>query len=176
VTADRDVAALLARVSGGLFQQAWVVDDLPAAEDAMRKTLGCGEFTKFRMDEPWTLRGEPVSCPLDLGFARSGNMQIELMQPLGNVGVQAEFLAERGAGPHHFGVLVADLDASLAAAAEDGFPAVMHGQFAAVRLAFVDTLETLGIYIELIEDPQGLLWATAPWRDDRPDWTQRRIQ
>jgi methylmalonyl-CoA/ethylmalonyl-CoA epimerase len=161
-----DIGSLLARVGGGVFQQAWVVDDLPAAEAAMQTSLGCSEFTKFRMDEPWTLRGEPVSCAFDLGFARSGNLQIELMQPLGEVGVQAEFLATHGPSPHHWGVLVGDLDASLGAAANDGFPAVMHGQFASVRLAFVDTVEDLGIYLELIEDPDGMLWATRPWRDE----------
>ena len=163
-----DVGALLARVGSGIFQQAWVVNDLAAAEEAMRKALGCSDFTKFRMDEQWTLRGKPVSCALDLGFARSGNMQIELMQPLSGEGIHFEFLNDHGPGPHHVGVLVDDLDASLAAAAGDGFPTVMAGQFASVRLAFVDTLDVLGIYVELIEDPRGLLWATKPWRDVRP--------
>jgi 4-hydroxyphenylpyruvate dioxygenase-like putative hemolysin len=106
---------------------------------------------------------------LSLGFARSGNMQIELMQPLSGEGVQVEFLKEHGPGPHHFGALVDDLDAALAAAAADGFESPMAGQFATVRLAFLDTVAALGIYIELLEDPRGLLWATKPWQDDRPD-------
>jgi catechol 2,3-dioxygenase-like lactoylglutathione lyase family enzyme len=163
-----DIGALLSRIGSGIFQQAWVVDDLDAAEAAMRTSLGCGEFTKFVMDEPWTLRGKPASCALSLGFARSGNMQIELMQPLSGEGVQVEFLKEHGPGPHHLGVLVDDLDAALAAAADDGFESPMAGQFATVRLAFLDTVDVLGMYIELIEDPRGLLWATMPWRDERP--------
>jgi hypothetical protein len=36
-----DPSALLARIADGLFQQAWVVDDLQAAEHAMRSALGC---------------------------------------------------------------------------------------------------------------------------------------
>ena len=162
-----DVGALLARVGGRIFQQAWVVEDLPAAEEAMRKTLGCREFVKFVMDETWDLRVEVVPCALSLGFARSGNMQIELMQPLSGYGIHVEFLERHGPGTHHLGTLVDDLDASIAAAARDGLAPVMAGQFGKVRLAYIDTFEALGLYIELIEDPTGMLWATKPWRDHK---------
>ena len=36
----------------------------PAAEEAMRTTLGCSEFVKFEMDETWDLRGDEVTCAL----------------------------------------------------------------------------------------------------------------
>src|SRR3954447_23387280 len=105
-----DLGALLARIGPGLFQQAWVVADLETAEQAMRATLGCGEFVKFSTgDMEYELRGRTVSCAPDLGFARSGNVQIELIQPLRGEGVQAEFLEARGSGPHHLGFLVDDL-------------------------------------------------------------------
>ena len=110
------IGALLARVDGELFQNSWVVDDLAAAEAAMRTTLGCDEFVGFEMDPKWQVRGETISSPMTCGFARSGNMQIELMQPLGTGGVVAEFLSRYGPGPHHLGVRVDDLDAAVAAA------------------------------------------------------------
>ena len=162
------LGSLLDRVSGGFFQQAWVVDDLPGAEAAMCAHLGCSEFVKFVMDETWLVRGEEVDGALSLGFARSGDMQIELIQPLEGAGIHFEFLERQGPGIHHFGTLVDDLDASVAAAERDGLVPVMSGQFAGVRLAYIDTFEELGAYVELIEDPNGLLWATKPWRDDRP--------
>jgi methylmalonyl-CoA/ethylmalonyl-CoA epimerase len=161
-----DVASVLARVGGELFQNSWVVEDLAAAEEAMGTALGCDEFVEFEMDPPWDVRGEAVLCPLSCGFARSGNMQIELMQPLGTAGVVAEFLARFGPGPHHFGVVVDDLDASLGAA---GVSTAMSADFGGLRLAFLDTLDALGIYIELLEDPHGMLWETKPWRDERRD-------
>ena len=43
----------------------------------------------------------------------------------------------------------------------------MSADFGSLRLAFLDTVEALGLYIELLEDPDGMLWATKPWRDDR---------
>ena len=158
------IGALLARVDGELFQNSWVVDDLVAAEVAMRTALGCDDFVGFEMDPKWQVRGETISSPMTCGFARSGNMQIELMQPLGTEGVVAEFLSRFGPGPHHLGVRVDDLDAAVAAA---GVPAAMSADFGSLRLAFLDTVDALGLYIELLEDPDGMLWATKPWRDDR---------
>ncbi|MEV1068499.1 VOC family protein [Streptomyces sp. NPDC050263] len=167
VKSETGIGTLTGRLGASLFQQAWVVSDLKVGEEAMRTALGCGEFTEFRMEQKWTLRGETVPGGLALGYARSGNMQIELMQPLAGTSIQHEFFAEHGAGPHHFGYLVADLHASLAAARRDGFDVAMSGRFGSVRVAFLDTYAELGLYLELIEDPDDLYWATRAWRDAR---------
>jgi Glyoxalase/Bleomycin resistance protein/Dioxygenase superfamily len=163
-----DLGALLARLGPGIFQHAWVVEDLSAAKDAMA-VLGCGRFVEFEMEQTWDLRGEQVSSTMATAFARSGNVQIELMQPTAGDSVVQEFLDRYGPGPHHHGVRVADLDATVAAAAEDGFAPVMTGQMGSVRICFLDTVDALGLYVELLEDPDGMLWATMPWRDDPPD-------
>lgn len=160
---------LLERTGGEVFQHAWVVDDVAAAEQAMRATLGCSEFTKFEMTEDWDLRGERVPCSLSLGFARAGNVQVEIMQPLSGAGVQSEFLSRHGPGFHHLGVLVPSLDVALKAAEDVGVAPVMTGGFASVRISYLDTFPALGYYLELIEDPQHMLWATRPWRDDPID-------
>ena len=106
------VAALLADIGDGLFQQAFVVADLDAAEDAMRTSLGCDEFVNLpASDLEYELRGRRVTCAIDLGFARSGNLQIELLRPVHGEGLHVEFLASNGPGLHHFGFLVDDLEA-----------------------------------------------------------------
>lgn len=163
-----DVSALMARIATGLFQQAWVVADLDIAAAAMRETMGCGEFTRFVMDEKYDLRGRQVNCALSLGFCRAGDVQIELMQPLTGEGIQGEFLATNGPGFHHLAALVPDLDAAIEAAGRDGFAPVMSGRFASVRLSYLDTYAAMGHYVELIEDPDDMLWATCPWRTERP--------
>lgn len=162
-----DIGRLLGRIGPRLFQQSWVVADLDAAKQAMT-ILGCGPFVEFRMAETWQLRGQSVPGTLGLAFARSGNAQIELMQPLEGEGIHFEFHESKGSGPHHLGFLVDDLDHAVEAAAEDGFPVAMAGQFGSVRISYLDTLEELGLYLELIQDPDGMLWAMAPWRDERP--------
>jgi methylmalonyl-CoA/ethylmalonyl-CoA epimerase len=41
----------------------------------------------------------------------------------------------------------------------------MSGRFGSLRLCYLDTFEALGVYLELIEDPDEILWTTCPWRD-----------
>jgi catechol 2,3-dioxygenase-like lactoylglutathione lyase family enzyme len=160
-----DIGNLLAIVGDGLFQQAFVVDDLARAETAMRETLGCSEFVDLpAADLEYDLRGERVSCALALGFARSGNMQIELLHPLRGEGLHVEFLATNGPGAHHLGFLVADRDAVVAAAAELGFANVMGGEFGSLRFCYLDTWAALGAYVELVEDPDAMMTAIMPWR------------
>jgi methylmalonyl-CoA/ethylmalonyl-CoA epimerase len=163
-----DLGALLGRFGPQLFQQAWVVSDVGQAQHAMRTALGCGEFLTMRTgDVDYQLRDRTVSCALSLAFARSGNVQIELVQPVRGDGIHVEFLARYGSGVHHLGTIVDDLDAAVAAAARDGFQGVMAGDFGAVRVCYLDTFEALGVYLELIEDPSGVMMATMPWRDDQ---------
>ncbi len=159
------IGSLLERIGDGLFQQAYVVADLDAAQGAMRESLGCGEFVNLPADDlDYDLRGKQVSCALALGFARSGNMQIELLQPVRGEGLHVEFLASNGPGLHHLGFLVDDLDDVVALGEASGFANVMGSQFGSLRFCYLDTWDALGLYVELVEDPDAMMMAIMPWR------------
>jgi hypothetical protein len=159
------IGDLLSRIGEGLFQQAFVVDDLAAAEDAMRASLGCGAFVDLpATDLDYDLRGEQVSCAIALGIARSGNMQVELLQPVRGRGLHVEFLASNGPGLHHLGFLVDDLDAVVAQGEAEGFPKLMGSQFGSLRFAYLDTWDALGVYTELVSDPDQMMMSLMPWR------------
>jgi hypothetical protein len=161
-----DAGTLLGWIGTGLFQQAYVVADLATAERSMRDALGCGDFVDLAAsDLEYDLRGERVSAALALGFARSGNMQIELIQPVRGSSLHAEFLASSGPGAHHFGYLVDDLDAVVDLATRCRSPFLMGGQFGSLRFCYVDTWDALGVYTELVEDPDGTMMSIMPWRD-----------
>jgi methylmalonyl-CoA/ethylmalonyl-CoA epimerase len=156
---------LLASIGSGLFQQAFVVADLEPAQASMRATLGCSEFVNLpAADLDYDLRGERVSCALEIGFARSGNVQIELIRPVRGEGLHVEFLAANGPGAHHLGFLVDDLDAVVATAATSGFANLMGGQFGSLRFCYLDTWDALGLYTELVEDPDAMMKQLMPWR------------
>ncbi len=160
-----DLGDLLARIGGGLFQQAFVVSDLAAAQETMRATLGCSAFADLpASDLDYELRGRPVTCALAIGFARSGNSQIELIHPVRGEGLHIEFLAANGPGLHHLGFMVDDLDAAIAAGDAAGSPKVMGGQFGSLRFCYLDTWDALGVYVELVEDPDQMMMALMPWR------------
>ncbi len=165
MTAVAGIGDLLGSIGGGLFQQAFVVSDLEQAQQTMQATLGCGEFVDLpAADLDYDLRGERVSCALEIGFARSGNVQIELIRPVRGAGLHVEFLASNGPGAHHLGFLVDDLDATVASAATGGFAKLMGGQFASLRFCYLDTWEALGLYTEVVEDPDAMLMSIMPWR------------
>jgi hypothetical protein len=161
-----DVGPLFGRIASGLFQQAWVVADLAAAELALRESLGCSEFVDLpAADLKYELRGEQVTAALAIGFARSGNSQIELIQPVRGASLHAEFLASNGPGAHHAGYLVDDLDEIVALAERGGCARLMGSRFGSLRFCYIDTWNEVGLYTELVEDPDGMMMSIMPWRD-----------
>ena len=160
-----DIGDLLARIGGGLFQQAYVVADLASAEHAMRASLGCSAFAELpATDLDYRLRGRTASSALALAFARSGNTQIELIQPVRGEGLHVEFLAANGPGLHHLGFLVDDLDAVVAVGEAGGHANLMGATFGSLRFCYLDTWEQLGVYVELVEDPDQMMMSLMPWR------------
>ncbi len=161
------IGAVLARIGRRFKQQAFVVTDMAEAKASMRRSFGCTKFLQFDTTTPWQLRGREVRCDLSVAFGRSGNVQIELIQPLAGEGVHFELLAARGPGAHHLGFFVDDLDAEMEAATADGFAPVMSGGMGKSRYCYLDTLDTLGVYVELIHDPDDMMTKMMPWWDDR---------
>ena len=159
------MGALLERVGSGLFQQAFVVDDFAGAQHAFQAALGCGEFVTLpATDIEYDFRGGRTTCALEIGFARSGNVQIELLRPVRGTGLHSEFLEANGPGAHHLGFLVDDLDAEVEAARALGFERVQGATFGALRFCYLDTFDVFGLYVELVEDPEAMLMAMMPWR------------
>jgi hypothetical protein len=157
------IGGLLEHIGAGLFQQAYVVADRDSAELAMQNALGCGEFVNLPPDDlEYNLRGKQVSCALALGFARSGNMQIELLQPVRGEGLHVEFLAANGPGLHHLGFIVDDLDAAVAVGDASGFSNIMGARFGSLRFCYLDTWDVLGLYVELVEDPDAMMMSIMP--------------
>jgi len=152
---------LLTQVGSGFFQQAFVVQDMQAAQAACG-ALGCGAFVTLpASDLDYELRGATITSALEIAFARSGNVQIELIRPVRGGGIHGEFLATHGPGAHHLGFLVDDVDAEVGASA---FPNIQGGQFGTLRFCYLDTWDAFGAYVELVEDPDAMLAAMMPWR------------
>jgi hypothetical protein len=156
------IEKLLARIGGGFFQQAFVVSDFEAAQRACVEALGCSAFVALPATSlPYWYRGREVECAIALGFARSGNVQIELLQPVSGEGVHVEFLETNGPGAHHLGFMVGSIDDELAASE---YELLMSGQFGSLRFGYLDTWDALGAYVELVEDPDGVMHELMPWK------------
>ena len=160
------VEALFARIGAGFFQQAFVVDDLDAAMQAFTASIGCPQWTTFpTIGSPYRYRGRDIESSVSLAFGRSGKVQIELIQPLDGEGVTHDFLAEYGPGAHHLAFLVDSVDKEVAAAHDDGIDCVMSGHIGTLYYSYLDTFDTLGIYTEIVEDPDGLVAQLTPMNE-----------
>jgi Glyoxalase/Bleomycin resistance protein/Dioxygenase superfamily len=110
---------------GGIFQMAYIVEDLGAAIDYWVRDLGVGPW--FRLDgfdggDDAVHRGERYTATVDLAMAFAGHMQIELIQPNDEEpSVYKETIDARGYGFHHFGVASDDVEAGIAELEAKGY-------------------------------------------------------
>lgn len=143
--AGPDPAALLPPID----QIGFVVRDVDAAVRQYEPLVGKFDVAQYDMDEV-DYRGRKVSCTLKIATAKSGELEIELIEVVGGDAYHCEFLDQGRDGPHHVRFPVDDLDAALAAIQPLGFEPVFGKRFAP-GLAFAYLEDSDGRVIELFE-------------------------
>jgi len=118
-----------------------VVHDLEATAAALERTLG------LKLEEV-----ENYQDVLRIGFLPLGPIDIELLEPTTDEGLNAEFLREHGEGVHHMAFAVEDLDASLAHALDQGAKLLLAPTIGARgrRIAFLEGEGLGGTIVELV--------------------------
>jgi hypothetical protein len=142
------------RPTVGIFQTAFVVEDLDAAMEQFTKRFDVGPWAVFRDAEPvGTLyRGEPAQAVMHLAFGLAGHMTFELVQPADDhPSIYRDVVEDRGYGFHHFGYGTTTLDADVAAMVAEGYEAVTNLDTPEIRLAMFDTRDVMPGLTELIE-------------------------
>ena len=142
---------------GPLTQVAWVTDDIEATERLLADQFGVRAWTRipdvrFGPDDT-TLRGEPVDLTVHVSLGYSGDLQLELIQPVAGESIYTEFLTAHGPGLHHVCFAVDDLDVACAAAESAGIPVLMRGAMmdGEIRFAYVDGAAGGAPYVELAQ-------------------------
>jgi methylmalonyl-CoA/ethylmalonyl-CoA epimerase len=137
-----------------VFQVSIVVKDMDRAIEYYSSTFGIGPFKVMDIGmEGVLLRGKPISTKIKVAFARSGPLQVELIQPVEGENIYTEFLDSKGEGLHHLGFQVDDLDAMLAELAKEGIQPVFYHSLPQLGAAFayLNTDKIGGVIFELIE-------------------------
>ncbi len=129
-----------------------VVRDVDRVVEFLQTTFGLGPFRIQEAEAPnvWD-RGEEKRIKARLAFAMLGQVELELIQIVEGDSVHLEFLREHGEGLHHLGFKVKDFQAKLGQAKAKGFKVLQTGPTGRLY-AYLDTRETGGVIIELIED------------------------
>ena len=139
-----------------LYQVGIVVHDLEKSIEHYQNTFGIGPWGTMNVDpsifSEMTYHGRPVQHRFRAAFAMVGPMQLELIQPVEGDNIYSDFLTEHGEGVHHLGhVRVANLAEAIQTLEKEGFPCLQSGRSPGGGYAYMDTVKTLGIIIELLE-------------------------
>jgi glyoxalase/bleomycin resistance protein/dioxygenase superfamily protein len=139
----------------GVFQMAYVVDDIDASMQRWVEQLSVGPWFLLAhfTGERGTYRGQPAEADVALAMAFAGHMLVELIAPNDDKpSVYREAIDTRGYGFHHFGVGTLDYDAELARHLEQGHELAFQAWVpTGGRVGYVDTTAELPGYLELIE-------------------------
>ena len=105
----------------------------------------------FGIESSPTVEFEIDFAKLKIGMLRLGELQIELIQVLEGESIHSKFLEERGEGLHHLGFFVKDVEKELARLEKHGIKVLERGEAFGVKFAYLDTEETLGVILELLQ-------------------------
>jgi catechol 2,3-dioxygenase-like lactoylglutathione lyase family enzyme len=129
-------------VRGPIYQVAWVVEDIAAAEGWFSAAFGVPSWTRFDDvrfgPETCTYRGQPADYSIHVSIGYAGTQQLELIEPVRGVSLYTEHLERSVPGLHHVAYVPEDLDATLAAAAEQGIEVLQRAELAGSEYVYLD--------------------------------------
>jgi catechol 2,3-dioxygenase-like lactoylglutathione lyase family enzyme len=136
-----------------------VVRDIEKARDHWMKLLGLEKTPNITIADgdqknPTEYHGHPSPAQAKLAFITLDNLQIELIEPMGDAPSDwREFLERKGEGVHHIAFAVKGMgEGYLENYAKAGYPTVQHGGWETGEYGYMDTAAALGVTLELIEN------------------------
>jgi methylmalonyl-CoA/ethylmalonyl-CoA epimerase len=141
------------------MQVALVVRDLDATMRAYVHEYGIGPWEIYEFN-PETVTdmvkdGKPAEYAFRLAVTMVGSVQWELIQPLDDTSMYAEFLATKGEGLHHVAVGVPDYADALETMRAKGRRVLQAGAYNGVTFSYLSTDEDLGLITEIFDWPAG---------------------
>ena len=134
-----------------IHQLGYVFKDVEKQAKIMEQTYGMKFTLSDTPNQKFIFRGEEVEIYLIIGFARTLDTQIELIQWVNGDCLYKEFLEEGREGLHHIGIFVDDLNQYIQTFKDKGIGILQSGIMGSLNLAYMDTLKSFGILIELFE-------------------------
>jgi hypothetical protein len=136
------------------------VRDLEATMKSYVERYGIGpwEIYEFNPDTVAQMSRDESAAEYAIRIAVTtvGSVQWELVQPLDDRSVFADFLATKGEGVHHVAVGGASYRDELDAMRANGRTMLQGGVYDGVTFAYLSTDEDLGVITEIFDWPEGL--------------------
>ena len=135
-----------------------VVENIETSLDKWVEMLGVEKRPTVNIAEghhenPTTYLGKPTKGKAKIVFIRADNIQIELLEPIGDEkSYWRDFLEKYGPSVHHIGVNVKELGEKYVDIFDKaGYPLVQHGGWNGGEYGYMGTQKDLGVVIELLE-------------------------
>jgi len=142
--------------SNVICQVGLVVRDIEHSIEAYSRVFGVPKpeviLTDGREIAHTQYRGEPTDARAKLAFFDMGQVNLELIEPIGGPSTWHEFLEQRGEGVHHIAFFVKGTDQVVAFLGENGISVIQQGDYTGGRYTYVDSAPALGVILELLEN------------------------
>lgn len=133
-----------------------VVPDVEKAAKAWAQLLGVEppkpSITDTRDKTNATYHGRPTDARAKLAFFELDNLQLELIEPVGEPSTWHDYLKANGPGIHHIAFEIKDMDQKLDLLEKHGFKTIQRGDYTGGRYAYAEATKQLGTVIELLEN------------------------
>jgi catechol 2,3-dioxygenase-like lactoylglutathione lyase family enzyme len=97
-------------------------------------------------------RGQPTPARAKLAFFRFENIDVELIEPVGEPSTWRDQLDEHGCSLHHIAVRIGGMADRLAYLDAKGISLIQRGEYTGGRYAYLDAGDSLGLILELLEN------------------------
>jgi catechol 2,3-dioxygenase-like lactoylglutathione lyase family enzyme len=167
------VSTVNAFLPGPIRQTGFVVADLEAALAGWVQGFGIGPWLVLDpvVLDPSEYRGRPVTLPIRIALAQSGELQIEVIEPLDEQpSCYREFLDAGRTGLHHLAWWADDFDAVVSDARDAGAETVQAGDLMGTRFCYLDTPTPPGVLAEVVEWTDASRWLAETVRDASATW------
>lgn len=101
------------------------------------------------------INGKPTHYAFRAALSHVGETMIELIEPLDDKSIYADFLREHGEGLHHVLFDVEDYEKTLSFFQGKGMGVLQGGNNKGLKYAYFDTTKDLGFFSEIIGVPDG---------------------
>jgi methylmalonyl-CoA/ethylmalonyl-CoA epimerase len=139
-----------------VVQVAIIVRDIEAKVRAWREILGLPEprmSITATVDEARTeYNGAPSEARARLAFFDMGQVQLELIEPIGGPSTWRDQLEQHGESLHHIAFKIKGMGEKIAHLGANGVPLVQRGEYTGGRYAYLDGTAQLGCILELLEN------------------------
>ena len=142
------------------FQLGHVVDDIVAAAGTWAAAFGIGPFHVLPVvDQHLTLPGgERRTLRVQVGVAQAGPVQIELIQQhCDTPSIYRDWSRGGTSAFHQVATVTDDYEGKRAHFEAAGFGIAAESLEGPFRIAYVDTVEAFGFYVEVVERAPGFL-------------------